>query len=143
MWDSDGDVNILRKCYKEWSPLIRSIVDAIPHLRIYSNAAGQGLESWVLSDGRITLAGDAAHAHSDAFAAGGSLVVDDAWALLGPYSTYSRRCRRNVRRTRLSQEPWVSIFGRTNPARITFCTSFFREIRQRWSESTSPRLMRN
>jgi salicylate hydroxylase len=79
-WNSDGDVNVLKEYYKDWSPLIRAIVDAIPYTRVYPNAAAHGLNSWVLGDGRVTLAGDAAHAHGGAFAAGGSLAIDDAWA---------------------------------------------------------------
>lgn len=79
-WNSDGDVRVLKEFYKDWSPLIRQIVDAIPYTRIYPNAAAQTLDTWVLDGGRVTLAGDAAHAHGGAFAAGGSLALDDAWA---------------------------------------------------------------
>ncbi|KAF1959472.1 salicylate 1-monooxygenase [Byssothecium circinans] len=80
VWDQDGDVRVLKEYYKDWSPLIRAIVDAVPYTRIYPNAAAHGLDSWVLGNGRVTLAGDAAHAHGGAFAAGGSLAIDDAWA---------------------------------------------------------------
>lgn len=80
IWDSDVDVAVLREHYKDWSPLTRAIVEATPHLRIYPNTAAQGLDSWVLGDGRVTLAGDAAHAHGGSFAAGGSLAINDAWA---------------------------------------------------------------
>ncbi|KAF2801303.1 FAD/NAD(P)-binding domain-containing protein [Mytilinidion resinicola] len=80
VWDSDGDVSVLREYYKDWSPLIRAIVDAVPHTRIYPNVAAQGLDSWTLGYGRVTLAGDAAHAHGGAFAAGGSLAIDDGWS---------------------------------------------------------------
>lgn len=79
-WDTEGDVNSLKEKYKDWSPQIRSIVDAIPYTRVYPNVAAHGLDTWVLGDGRVTLAGDAAHAHGGAFAAGGSLALDDAWA---------------------------------------------------------------
>ncbi|KAI1078735.1 salicylate 1-monooxygenase [Whalleya microplaca] len=79
-WNSDGDVNVLREFYKDWSPLVRQIVDAIPYTKVYPNAAAEALETWVLGGGRVTLAGDAAHAHGGAFAAGGSLALDDAWA---------------------------------------------------------------
>ncbi|KAF2107730.1 salicylate 1-monooxygenase [Lophiotrema nucula] len=79
-WNSDGDVNILREYYKDWSPLIRSIIDAIPYTRVYPNVAAEGLDTWVHGNGRVTFAGDAAHAHGGAFAAGGSLAIDDAWA---------------------------------------------------------------
>lgn len=79
-WNSDGDVNVLKEFYKDWSPLVRQIVDAVPYTRIYPNSAAQALDTWVLGGGRVTLAGDAAHAHGGAFAAGGSLALDDAWA---------------------------------------------------------------
>ncbi|KAF2789825.1 salicylate 1-monooxygenase [Melanomma pulvis-pyrius CBS 109.77] len=79
-WNSDGDTKVLKEYYKDWSPLIRAIVDAVPYTRIYPNAAAHGLDTWVLGNGRVTLAGDAAHAHGGAFAAGGSLAIDDAWA---------------------------------------------------------------
>ncbi|KAI1412210.1 salicylate 1-monooxygenase [Hypoxylon sp. FL1857] len=79
-WNSDGNVDVLRDFYKDWSPLVRQIIDAVPYTRIYPNAAAHPLETWVLGNGRVTLAGDAAHAHGGAFAAGGSLALDDAWA---------------------------------------------------------------
>ncbi|KAI0122806.1 FAD/NAD(P)-binding domain-containing protein [Daldinia grandis] len=81
-WNSDGDVDTLRDFYKDWSPLVRQIVDAVPSTRIYPNAAAHPLETWVLGGGKVTLAGDAAHAHGGAFAAGGSLALDDAWAFV-------------------------------------------------------------
>ncbi|KAI0013818.1 FAD/NAD(P)-binding domain-containing protein [Xylariaceae sp. FL0662B] len=85
-WNSDGDVNVLREFYKDWSPLIRQIINAVPYTKIYPNAAAQALETWVLGGGRVTLAGDAAHAHGGAFAAGGSLALDDAWAFASSIS---------------------------------------------------------
>lgn len=80
VWDEEGDLQVLKEYYKDWSPLIRAIVDAVPYTRIHPNVAAEGLDSWVLGNGRVTLAGDAAHAHGGAFAAGGSLAIDDAWA---------------------------------------------------------------
>ncbi|KAL8387019.1 hypothetical protein RB595_010218 [Gaeumannomyces hyphopodioides] len=80
-WNSDGDVAVLRAFYRDWHPALRAVVDATPFTRVYPNAAADGLDSWVLGDaGRVTVAGDAAHAHGGAFAAGGSLGIDDAWA---------------------------------------------------------------
>lgn len=79
-WDSTGDVNVLREFYKDWHPKYRAIVDATPWTGVYPNSAAHALDTWVLGDGRVTLAGDAAHAHGGAFAAGGSLALDDAWA---------------------------------------------------------------
>ncbi|KAH6661025.1 hypothetical protein BKA67DRAFT_654169 [Truncatella angustata] len=79
-WNSDGDVNVLKEYYKDWSPSVRAIVDAVPYTRIYPNSTAHALDTWILGEGRVTLAGDAAHAHGGAFAAGGSLALDDAWA---------------------------------------------------------------
>lgn len=79
-WNSPGDVTVIREWYKDWHPRYREIVNAVPHTHIYPNAAAHALDTWVLGDGRATLAGDAAHAHGGAFAAGGSLALDDAWA---------------------------------------------------------------
>ncbi|ORX97962.1 salicylate 1-monooxygenase [Clohesyomyces aquaticus] len=69
-WDSDGDVNVQKEYYKDWSHMIRAVVDVIPE---WNRLVGVG-------NGRVTLASDAAHAHGGAFAAGGSLAIDDAWA---------------------------------------------------------------
>ncbi|KAH6695069.1 salicylate 1-monooxygenase [Plectosphaerella plurivora] len=79
-WNSDGNVDLLREIHKDWSPLVRAVIDATPYTRVYPNTAARELETWVLGDGHVTLAGDAAHAHGGAFAAGGSLAIDDAWA---------------------------------------------------------------
>ncbi|KAH7137916.1 hypothetical protein B0J11DRAFT_40 [Dendryphion nanum] len=80
VWNQEGDTKILKEYYKDWSPVVKDIIAAVPHTRIYPNASAEGIESWILGNGRVTLAGDAAHAHGGAFAAGGSLAIDDAWA---------------------------------------------------------------
>ncbi|KAF4918769.1 Salicylate hydroxylase [Colletotrichum viniferum] len=82
VWNTDSDVTLLKEHYKDWHRLVREIIDATPadSLKVYPNASAHGLESWVLGEGRVTFAGDAAHAHGGAFAAGGSLAIDDAWA---------------------------------------------------------------
>ncbi|ETS73669.1 hypothetical protein PFICI_14615 [Pestalotiopsis fici W106-1] len=79
-WNSDGDVAVLREYYRDWSPAVQAIINAVPHTRVYPNSTAHALDTWVLGAGRVTLAGDAAHAHGGAFAAGGSLALDDAWA---------------------------------------------------------------
>ncbi|KAK1964002.1 FAD/NAD(P)-binding domain-containing protein [Colletotrichum sublineola] len=82
VWNMDTDVGLIREHYKGWHRLVRDIIEATPadSLRVYPNASAHGLESWVLGGERVTLAGDAAHAHGGAFAAGGSLAIDDGWA---------------------------------------------------------------
>ncbi|KAK1573561.1 uncharacterized protein LY79DRAFT_410772 [Colletotrichum navitas] len=82
VWNTDSDVGLIREHYKGWHRLVRDIIDATPadSLKVYPNASAHGLESWVMGGGRVTFAGDAAHAHGGAFAAGGSLAIDDAWA---------------------------------------------------------------
>ncbi|KAJ5539640.1 hypothetical protein N7513_007972 [Penicillium frequentans] len=79
-WDQKGDVKFLRERYKDWNPLIQALTEATPYTNLYPNFAGDALETWIF-DSRVTLVGDAAHAHGGAFAAGGSLALDDAFAL--------------------------------------------------------------
>lgn len=56
------------------------MTELTPSTHLYPNYAGDALPTWVLAS-RTTLVGDAAHAHGGAFAAGGSLALDDALAL--------------------------------------------------------------
>lgn len=60
---------------------MKALAGAAPELRYYPNfSVAEPLDRWVFKD-RITLIGDAAHAHGGAFASGGSLAIDDAYAL--------------------------------------------------------------
>lgn len=52
----------------------------MPYVKTYPNHAGTALSSLVFAD-RVALLGDAAHTHGGAFAAGGSLAINDAYAL--------------------------------------------------------------
>ncbi|KAL4746977.1 hypothetical protein BDW72DRAFT_197188 [Aspergillus terricola var. indicus] len=70
-WDARGN---------NWHPLIRALTEATLYTNLYPNFAGDAISTWVFKD-RVTLVGDAAHAHGGAFAAGGSLALDDAFAL--------------------------------------------------------------
>jgi salicylate hydroxylase len=80
-WNSDGSIDVLRELYKDWHPVVRKLVEASPYIRQYPNTAAPGLETWIYGNGRVTLVGDAAHAHGGALAAGGSLALDDAYAI--------------------------------------------------------------
>ncbi|CAK7226319.1 hypothetical protein SBRCBS47491_006189 [Sporothrix bragantina] len=85
-WAAQGNVDTLRQLYTTWGPLVRDLVAAVPHTQLYPNSSSHSLATWVLANttvpaGRVTLVGDAAHAHGGAFATGGSLALDDAWAL--------------------------------------------------------------
>lgn len=56
-------------------------MDKTPDIRCYPNfAVENSLDTWIFNH-RITLIGDAAHAHGGAYATGGSLAIDDAYAL--------------------------------------------------------------
>jgi salicylate hydroxylase len=79
-WNSDGEVDVLRDYYKDWNPVVRKMVEASPYTRLYPNTAAPGLDTWIYGNGRVTLIGDAAHAHGGALAAGGSLAIDDGYA---------------------------------------------------------------
>lgn len=65
---------------QDWNPTVKALIDAAPYIRLFPNYAGSALETWSF-DSRVTLVGDAAHTHGGAFAAGGSLAINDAHAL--------------------------------------------------------------
>lgn len=57
------------------------MTEATPSIRYYPNySCVSALNTWIFGD-RVALLGDAAHAHGGAFATGGSLAIDDAYAL--------------------------------------------------------------
>lgn len=80
IWNTSGDLEVLKEYYKDWHPAIRQMITASPYINLYPNTFASSLDTWIYGDGKITFAGDAAHAHGGAFAAGGSLALDDAWA---------------------------------------------------------------
>ncbi|OJD37931.1 salicylate hydroxylase [Diplodia corticola] len=83
-WDSPADINLVRKLYKDWHPLITTLLARTPAsaIRAYPNLAITApLPSHTFLAGRVALVGDAAHPHGGAFATGGSLAIDDAYAL--------------------------------------------------------------
>jgi salicylate hydroxylase len=73
-------VERLRDKYKNWNPIVKALTELTLYTRLYPNYAGEALPTWVLA-ARATLVGDAAHTHGGAFAAGGSLALDDSFAL--------------------------------------------------------------
>jgi salicylate hydroxylase len=96
-WDEEAKVEILRKTYavsllstlreitllitmKHWNPVVKELTERTPSIRYHPNFSCAGpLDTWVFG-GRVTLIGDAAHAHGGAYATGGSLAIDDAYA---------------------------------------------------------------
>jgi salicylate hydroxylase len=61
--------------------MVKALAEKTPDIRYYPNfAVDNSLDTWIFKD-RITLIGDAAHAHGGAYATGGSLAIDDAYAL--------------------------------------------------------------
>ncbi|KAJ5383549.1 hypothetical protein N7517_001460 [Penicillium concentricum] len=76
-WDQLGNVEFLRQRYKDWNPTVKALTELTPSTNLYPNFAGDALTNWVFGS-RVTLVGDAAHAHGGAFAAGGSLALDDS-----------------------------------------------------------------
>ncbi|CEI41988.1 hypothetical protein FVEN_g11770 [Fusarium venenatum] len=79
-WDEDGSVEEFKKLYQHWNPTIRAFIEATPYVKLFPNYAGAALDKWSFA-GCVTLVGDAAHTHGGSFAAGGSLAIDDAYAL--------------------------------------------------------------
>lgn len=81
-WDDPGSLRRLRDLYRDWHPTVQALLERTPYTRLYPNMAGEPLDTWVYGGGCVALIGDAAHTHGGAFAAGGSLAIDDAYALL-------------------------------------------------------------
>lgn len=81
-WNDEGSLQRLKDLYRGWHPTVLALLDKTPYTRLYPNMAGDPLDTWVYGSGRVALIGDAAHTHGGAFAAGGSLAIDDAYALL-------------------------------------------------------------
>ncbi|KIW12675.1 hypothetical protein PV08_09953 [Exophiala spinifera] len=79
-WNDEGSVELFRELYKDWNPVVKALAEAAPSVRRFPNYAGQHMPTWVFGS-RVTLVGDAAHAHGGAHATGGSLALDDAYAL--------------------------------------------------------------
>lgn len=81
-WDNAANITQVRELFKDWHPLIRALFDHTPHINVYPNLAiTAALPSYTFLGGRVALIGDAAHPHGGAFATGGSLAIDDAYAL--------------------------------------------------------------
>ena len=65
---------------KHWNPIVKELTERTPSIRYHPNFSCAGpLDTWIFG-GRVTLIGDAAHAHGGAYATGGSLAIDDAYA---------------------------------------------------------------
>ena len=80
-WDEEASVQLLRDGYKDWNPVVKALTEVTPDLRFHPNlSCSQSLPTWVFGDS-VTLIGDAAHAHGGAHATGGSIAIDDAYAL--------------------------------------------------------------
>ncbi|OWO97775.1 monooxygenase [Marssonina coronariae] len=72
-WDQEANIKILREKYLDWNPVVKSLANVTPDIRYYPNYfCGSSLPTWIFG-GRVTFGG--------AFATGGSLAIDDAYAL--------------------------------------------------------------
>ncbi|KAK0103266.1 hypothetical protein ONS95_005299 [Cadophora gregata] len=80
-WDEDASLQAFREVFKDWNPVVKKLTELTPNVRFYPNySTSTYLDTWVFGD-RVTLIGDAAHAHGGAHATGGSLAIDDAYTL--------------------------------------------------------------
>jgi len=60
--------------------VVKALTEVTPSIRYHPNfSCATALDTWVFGN-KITLIGDAAHAHGGAYATGGSLAIDDAYA---------------------------------------------------------------
>ncbi|KAJ5844085.1 uncharacterized protein N7525_001826, partial [Penicillium rubens] len=80
--DKFGSVEFLEghTSAQDWNPTFKALTELTLSTNLYPSFVGDALLNWVFGS-RVTLVGDAAHAHGGAFAAGGSLALDDSLAL--------------------------------------------------------------
>ncbi|KAF8847828.1 FAD/NAD(P)-binding domain-containing protein [Acephala macrosclerotiorum] len=80
-WDEKASVQAFRDLFSNWNPVVKALTEVTPSVRLFPNLSCAGtLDSWIFG-GRVVLIGDAAHAHGGAHATGGSIAIDDAYAL--------------------------------------------------------------
>ena len=66
--------------HQGWHPTIQAIVERTPDIHVFPGWSSE-VAPPPTSQGRIVLIGDSFHPHGGAFAAGGSLAIDDGRAL--------------------------------------------------------------
>ena len=66
--------------HQGWHPTIQAIVERTPDIHVFPGWSSEVVPP-PTSQGRIVLIGDSLHPHGGAFAAGGSLAIDDGRAL--------------------------------------------------------------
>ncbi|KAJ3499293.1 hypothetical protein NLG97_g458 [Lecanicillium saksenae] len=100
-WNQDGSVEFFREKFKHWNPVVKSLTELTPDVRLYPNYAGPALSTYLMAP-RVALLGDAAHTHGGAFAAGGSLALNDALSL-GLSFAHVAKLQRDVASLRLAE----------------------------------------
>ncbi|KAF9258324.1 FAD/NAD(P)-binding domain-containing protein [Marasmius fiardii PR-910] len=80
-WDQEAELDRFRSYFeKDWNPTIRALASRTENLRVYPSISADEIPNATWRN-RIVLVGDAFHPFGGAFAAGGSMAIDDAVAL--------------------------------------------------------------
>ncbi|PYH95587.1 FAD/NAD(P)-binding domain-containing protein [Aspergillus ellipticus CBS 707.79] len=79
-WGQDANVEEFKWRYKDFSPMLQSVLDKIKIVKKFALFSGPRL-SRVISHGRIALIGDASHPLSGAFGAGAGFALEDVYVL--------------------------------------------------------------
>ncbi|PWY82077.1 FAD/NAD(P)-binding domain-containing protein [Aspergillus heteromorphus CBS 117.55] len=79
-WGQDASVEEFRWRYKDFSPMLQSVLGKIKEVKKFALFAGPRL-SRVVSHGSIALIGDASHPLSGAFGAGAGFALEDVYVL--------------------------------------------------------------
>ncbi|ORY24119.1 hypothetical protein BCR39DRAFT_547657 [Naematelia encephala] len=80
-WGTTTSVSNLANYYADWHPTIAAITRSAPSINLYPDYHGPPLASLSVGEDHVVLIGDAGHPHGGAFAAGGSLAIEDAYTL--------------------------------------------------------------
>jgi salicylate hydroxylase len=78
-WHLSAEREEVHRAYPGWDPLIHELIDKAERVNKWAMFAREPLPRW--TDGRVTLAGDAAHPMLPFLAQGAVMAIEDAYAL--------------------------------------------------------------
>jgi salicylate hydroxylase/6-hydroxynicotinate 3-monooxygenase len=75
-WSAEGDINVVRKAFAGFHPIVRRMLDVCPSVHRRPLVDREPLERWV--DGNVALLGDACHPMTPYMAQGAAMALEDA-----------------------------------------------------------------
>ncbi|KAL2828474.1 hypothetical protein BDW59DRAFT_178843 [Aspergillus cavernicola] len=89
-WGEEADLGEFREPWRDFGPLVQSVIGHVTEIQRFALFAGPRLES-VVARGSVALIGDAAHPLSGAFGAGAGFALEDGYVLAQAIAWAHRR----------------------------------------------------